>query len=978
MRALFVFAIALFFTVPVFAQEELSAEQIALFEEDIRPILEETCQQCHGKEADIRGGLRLTSRAGLLTGGDRGPAANLEDPAASLLLDMISWKDKDHQMPPSGKLQQWDIDAFAEWIELGAPWPGSPDAEEGGLLHGLTLDSPELWAFRPVQNVQPPQASDATWTRNPIDTFIRAKLDAAGLNPAPPAPKAQLIRRVYYDLTGLPPTPEQVRAFEADADPAAYEKIVDELLASPRYGEKWGRHWLDLVRYADSNGFERDSNKPFMWRYRDYVIDAFNSDKPYNEFVLQQIAGDELDRPDAEDITATGFYRLGQWDDEPADPVLARYDGLDDVVDTTARVFLGLTMGCARCHEHKLDPLPQSDYYRFLAFFQGVKPMERTEGNGILRSILPPDEQRAYDAKIAQKRDEEWRLTQEMQGLVEEFKAKLAEEKPELVVGKDMRSSDLEGLTYRFYRDSWDSLPNFDMLKPEDKGALPGNFISTSPATRPDAIGFVYEANLRVPTDGEYVFVVEVLGGARLVVNGEEIIARREPSKHRVEGITSLKSGLVPFRLEYFVKAGPPRLWVGWAPRNANFRETLSRETGAGLDANELRKLIAQHGTEILGDKKGMRLHELQRARDEVRVRKIDGKWAAAVNEAGRDPIATHILIRGDAHSPGKEVMPGFPAIFEDAEPVSPSPYATDDTSGRRRQLAEWIVDPANPLTPRVMVNRLWQHHFGRGLVESSSNFGVVGDEPTHPELLDWLAAEFVRGGWRVKAMHKLMLTSNTYKMSSAGNAAALAKDPLNRLLWRYNMRRLTAEEVRDSLLFAGGTLNLAMHGPGVYPKLPEEVVLTSSMNKDLVGSGTWGESTPEEAARRSIYVHVKRSLLLPMLTDFDLAETDASCPVRFATTQPTQALGMLNSAFVHEQAAALAARLQREAPAGAEAQVRRGFDLVAARPPHDDEVARGLQFLDESQRTDGLTAEQALQRFCLLLLNLNEFVYLD
>ncbi len=961
---------------PVFAQDEISAEAAALFEEDIRPILEETCQKCHGKEADIRGGLRLMSRASLLKGGDRGPAVNLEDPSASLLLDMISWKDKEHQMPPTGKLQPWDIDAFTEWVKLGAPWPGSPDEAEGGLLHGLTRESPELWAFRPVQNVQPPHVSDAAWTQNPIDAFIRAKLDAAGLKPAAPASKEQLIRRLYYDLTGLPPTPEQVRAFEENADPAAYEKLVDELLASPRYGEKWGRNWLDLVRYADSNGYERDSNKPFMWRYRDYVIDSFNSDRPYDEFVIQQLAGDELDHPNADSITATGFYRLGLWDDEPADPELARYDGLDDVVDTTSRVFLGLTMGCCRCHEHKLDPLPQSDYYRFLAFFQGIKPMERTDGNGILRSILPPDEQRAYDAKVEEKREEEWRITNEMQGLVEEFKAELAKKKPELIDGKDMSTSDLNGLTFRFYRDSWDTLPDFDMLKPEDKGPLPGNFITTAPATRPNSIGFVYEANLNVQNDGDYVFLVEALGGARLLVNGQEVFARRELGTHRGEGSVTLKAGNVPLRLEYFVKDGPPRLRLAWAPGNANFRENLSRD-GAGLEDN-MRKLISQNGVEILGEKKAKRLDELTKAREDVRGRKIDGKWAAAVNENGRDPIPTNILIRGDAHSPGKEVTPGFPEIFQVADPAKPSPYASDETSGRRRQLAEWIVNPSNPMTARVMVNRLWQYHFGRGIVESSSNFGTIGDKPTHPELLDWLATEFVRSGWRIKAMHKLMVMSNTYRMSSTGNADALAKDPLNRLLWRFNMRRLTAEEVRDSLLAAGGTLNLAMHGPGIYPKLPEEVVLTSSMNKNLVESGTWGNSSPEEAARRSVYVHMKRSLLLPMLTDFDLAETDASCPVRFATTQPTQALGMLNSTFIHEQAALLAERLRRDAPAGLEAQVRRGFELVASRPARDDEVAGGLQFLDESQRLDGLSADVSLQRLCLLLLNLNEFVYLD
>jgi len=959
------------------AAEEITPEAAALFNDDIKPILEGTCQRCHGKEAETKGGLRLTSRRRLLEGGDRGPAVNLETPESSLLLDMISWKDKDHQMPPSGKMQAWDLDAFKDWIELGAPWPGSPEDDTPALLHGFTRESPELWAFRPVQQPEVPTFDDPRWSRNPIDGFIYAKLNEAGLKPAPPAPKEQLIRRLYYDLTGLPPTLDEVKAFVNDSDPAAYEKLVDRLLASPRYGEKWGRHWLDLVHYADSNGYERDSNKPFIWRYRDYVIDAFNADKPYNEFAMQQLAGDELEQPGAEDLIATGYYRLGLWDDEPADPLLARYDGLDDIVDTTGRVFLGLTMGCCRCHEHKLDPLPQSDYYRMLSFFQGIKPMERTEGNGILKSILAPDEQRVYEEKVEQKRQDEWKLTSEQQELVEAFKAGLAKKMPEAFGKKDLRTPDLEDLNYRFYRDTWETLPDFDMLKPEEKGKLERGFVTTAPATRPDAIGFVYEGQLRVALDGDYVFALEAIGGVRLLVNGVEVFVSREAGSPRGEGTASLKAGAVPFRLEYFVKRGPPRLKVAWAPLGANFREALSSESGAGLDDKELRKLIAEHDREILGEKKAARLAELTRAREAVRARVIEGKFAATANETGREPIPSHILIRGDAHSPGKEVKPGFPEILGLPDPPSPSPYARDDTSGRRRQFAEWIVDPANPLTARVMMNRLWQHHFGRGIVESSSNFGAIGDRPTHPELLDWLASEFVRGGWRLKAMHRLMVTSETYKMSSAGNEAALAKDPRNRLLWRFNMRRLTAEEVRDSLLAGAGTLNLEMHGPGVFPKLPQEVILTSSMNKNLAESGTWGTSPPEQAARRSIYVQVKRSLMLPMLTDFDFAETDASCPVRFSTTQPTQALGMLNSEFVNEQSGRLAERLRREAPDAA-GQVRRGFEIATSRPARDEDVARGLHFMDELRKQAGLSAEKALDRFCLLLMNLNEFVYLD
>lgn len=960
------------------AQPGITAEQTAFFEDEVRPVLQENCFKCHGGEDEIQGGLILTSRGGVVRGGDRGPVVNFEDPAKSILLDMISWRDENHQMPPPGKLQQWDIDALTEWVEQGIPWPGGEtEPIEPPLPHGLTRESPELWAFRPVRESAVPKVSDPAWSQNSIDAFIYAKLERAGLKPAPPASKRAIIRRVYYSVTGLPPSPAQVEAFVADESPEAYEKLVDQLLASPHYGEQWARHWLDLVRYADSNGYERDSDKPYIWRYRDYVIDAFNSDRPYDRFVKEQLAGDELDKANPESITATGYYYLGLWDDEPADPLQARYDGLDDIVDTTSRVFLGITMGCARCHGHKLDPIPQADYYRFLAFFQGLKPMQRTTGNGILTSILPPDEQREYERKVAEKRDAEFQLLREQNELLEEFKAALARKKPELLPDKDVGHSKLEQLQYKFYRSAWDSLPDFDLIKPETTGALEHGYITTAPASRPDDIGFVFEGLLNVELEGDYAFTVDANGGYRLLIAGKEVIAHREPKPRRDEGTIVLAPGLAPFRLEFFVNEGPPRLWVGWAPRNANFRKDLSRDPEKVIDDGDLRKLVDEQGNDLIGKKKSERIAELAKLRAEVRAREIPGKWAPSAKELGPEPGPTHILIRGNPHAPGRDVTPGYPRIFDAPSPTAPSPYAAEDTSGRRRQLAEWIASPNNPLTARVMVNRIWQYHFGRGIVKSSNNFGVIGDDPTHPELLDWLAAEFVRSGWSIKHMHRLILTSQAYRMSSGTNEAAFAKDPANQLLWRFDMRRLTAEEIRDSMLAAGGTLNLAMHGAGVYPELPEEVVKTSSMNANLEDSGTWGKSTPEESARRSIYVHVKRSLLLPIMTDFDQADPQASCPVRFSTTQPTQALSLLNSQFAHEQAALLAERLRNEA-GDDETRIRRGFELVTSRPATQHEIARGMQFSRELQEEDGLPENKAFERFCLLLLNLNEFVYLE
>ena len=513
-----------------------------------------------------------------------------------------------------------------------------------------------------------PPVKDNAWCRTPIDAFIRVRLEAEGLTPAPPADRTTLIRRLTYDLTGLPPTPAEVDAFVADRAPDAFERLTDRLLASPHYGEKWGRHWLDLVRYGETNGYERDSAKPFAWRYRDYVIASLNHDKPYDQFVREQLAGDEIAPGAAESLIATGFYRLGIWDDEPADRELARYDGLDGVLATTAQVVLGMSINCARCHDHKVDPIPQRDYYRLLAVFHNV-----THSNG-----------------------------------------------------KDLK-----------------------------------------------------------------------------------------------------------------------------------------------------------------------------------KVKAADGPPIEVMSVAERGLAVTHVLLRGNPALHGDRVEPGVPQI------LGGSSFASEEPRSRRRALAEWLTDPRNPRTARVMANRIWQYHFGRGIVPTPNEFGGLGEPATHPELLDWLASELVDGGWTLKRMHRMIALSSVYRMSSQGRGPALALDPANRWFWRFPMRRLTAEEVRDSILSVVGILNLKAGGPPVYPPIPPEVM----QGQSVPGQG-WTVSSPQESARRSIFVHVKRSLLVPILATHDSADTDLSCPVRYTTTVPTQALGLLNGSFANEQAARFAERLMRDAPA--------------------------------------------------------------
>ena len=709
----------------------VAPEKAAFFRSRVEPILKARCTKCHGGEPKIRGNLRLDSRGALLRGGDQGPAVTLDRPDESLLLKAIRYDGL--EMPPSGKLPKDEIESLSQWIMEGLAWPdgGRPDRVEPASRKSSPLTSQSVasaWPYKQVHRPALPTIENRAWVRNPIDVFLLGKLESEGLKPAPAADRIALIRRATFDLTGLPPTPEEVDAFLADPAADAYERLVDRLLASPRYGEAWGRHWLDLVRYAETNGYERDSAKPFAWRYRDYVIRAFNQDKPYDRFVQEQLAGDEIAPNSAEALIATGYYRLGLWDDEPADRPLARYDGLDGIVSTTGQVFLGLSINCARCHDHKKDPIPQRDYYRLLGFFIDVTNQD----------------------------------------------------------GKNTR------------------------------------------------------------------------------------------------------------------KVGPPP------------------------------------GLEVM-----------------------------CVREEGQ--AETHVLLRGNPNLIGPKVEPGVPAILSEDPPTFVS------GPGKRRALAEWLTDRRNPMTARVMVNRLWQFHFGRGLVPTPNDFGGLGEGPTHPELLDWLAAEFMDGGWLLKRMHRLIMLSSAYRMSSRAVTEGLARDPGNRLFWRFPMRRLGAEEVRDSVLAVSGTLNSRAGGPSICPPIPREVMAGQS----VPGLG-WSVSSAEESTRRSIYVHVKRSLLVPILATHDAPDTDSSCPVRYTTTVPSQALGLLNGEFTNEQAGRFAERLERECPGSLAAQLRQAIRLTTGVDPPLEEVNHDLAWIESLKRTARLTDNEALVQYCLLVLNANAFFYID
>jgi mono/diheme cytochrome c family protein len=929
---------------------------------EIQPLLAKRCVACHGPGTQ-EGGLRLDDRATAVAALDSGKHAIVPSkPEASEMLARITSSDPDIRMPPEGpRLSDAQVDLLRRWIAEGAEWK-------------------EHWAFRPLARPAVP-AVDAA---NPIDSFIRAELARRGLPVPKSADRAALLRRVTYDVTGLPPSEQEMRDFLADVSPAAWERVVDRLLASPHYGEQWARHWLDLVRYADTNSFERDGAKPHAWRYRDYCIRSFNDDKPYDQFVIEQLAGDELPEPSNDAFIATGFYRLGLWDDEPADRLQFRYDWLDDIVATTGQVFLGLTINCARCHDHKIDPLPQKDYYALLSFFHNITPM----GNGgdqIERPLFAdPAAKEAYEQKVADLARRRNEAQREVTVIEQRFRAAHARQQP-LAAG-----GDLDDLEFRFYRDTWKTLPDFDQLKPEDVGEVAANVfdITVAPSLRPDSFGYVFTGFLKVPEAAAYTFTLDSDDGSRLTIDGRKILeydgihGTGEPRTATVE----LPAGRLPIRLDYFQWLHGKGLSLAWSGPGFRLR-SLSAAARAGDEAKvKVADLIREHGERILGPE-GKREYDAKvKALEGLKKERVPVDRALVVTENGPTAPETFVFYRGNPHSepkPENRVEPAFPAVLGAPAPVIPTPPPGAKSTGRRTALARFLVAPENPLAARVMANRVWQHHFGRGLVRSPNNFGFAGDPPTHPELLDWLASELVAGGWRLKSLHKRILMSEAYRATSAADPAALAKDPLNDAFWRFDMRRLSAEELRDTIHVASGAFNPKMFGPGVYPEIPKEVMAGQS----VPGKG-WGDSPPEEQARRSIYAHVKRSLLVPLLADFDLADTDTSCPVRFVTTQPAQALGMMNGDFLQAQARVFAERVRRDvqarqtealaADAEMAARVRRAIEMALVRPATDEEVAKGVALVDRIEEQDGVGPSRAFELYCLLVLNLNEFAYLD
>jgi Protein of unknown function (DUF1553)/Protein of unknown function (DUF1549) len=716
------------------------------------------------------------------------------------------------------------------------------------------------WAYQQVRKPAVPAVRDRAWVKTPVDAFILKELEAQQLRPMPRADKITLLRRASFDLTGLPPTPAEVEAFVSDNSPKAFEKVVDRLLASPHYGEKWARHWLDLARYAESEGFKADETRPNAWRYRDYVIKSFNQDKPYDRFIREQIAGDELWPDDPDAVVATGFNRHYPDESNARNLMQRRQEILNDITDTVGAVFMATTYGCARCHDHKFDPVLQKDYYRLQAFFAGV----RAKDDFVLVKA-------AAQAEYKKKRA-------------------LWEEKTRDI--RDQLAKLEEPVIKAIYKE------NFDKYPAEIREA-----ITTSPEKRDTMQWLMY-------------FKSNWLLNSNMDEDGNGIGQK--------------------------LKGEPRKQW------------------------DELRKQLAEF--------------------DGIKPKPLPVGFG--ITDVGPAAPPTHTLKVGAYDAPENEVQPGFLTIL-DRGPAKIVPPAGGKTSGRRSALANWLATPDNPLTARVMVNRIWHYHFGRGIVGTPSDFGIMRDVESNRPLLDWLAVAFVEKGWSIKAMHRLVMLSNTYQQSSDFNPEAAKVDPQNKLLWRFQRQRLTGEEIRDTILAVSGQLNPEMGGPSVFPEIPEGMEVR----------GGWKKNENEEAKnRRSIYVFVRRNSRYPMFHTFDMPDTHESCPIRPQTITAPQALSLLNDKIILRAAQSFAGRVLREFGSDVNAQVSGAYRFALSREPDANEREMALAFLQkqslaikariEQKKPVGLPTNMnpdvdpahaaALVDFCHVLFNANEFVYLN
>jgi hypothetical protein len=865
-----------------------------VFEKDIRPILKAHCFDCHGENDNPKGGLDLRLRRRMAAGGDQGPALIPGQPDQSLLFKLVA----SGEMPKrEKKLTREQVRLIEEWIAAGAPTARAEPAEIGKGA-GITDEERAFWSFQPIRQPEIPATNPPDRVRTPIDAFLARELKQNRLGFSPDADRVTLLRRACFDLIGLPPTPEEVDAFLADTAPDAYERLIQRLLDSPHYGERWGRHWLDIAGYADSDGFsDADPPRAHAYKYRDYVIGSFNSGKPFDRFIVEQLAGDELARVTRENpqtaltaphlldlLIATGFLRMAA--DGTATPALAEPEAVrNQVVADTIKIIstslLGLSMGCAQCHDHRYDPIPQMDYYRLRA---------------VIEPACDPNAWRTPDQRLVSLYTDAER---QVAAQVEAEAGKLQEEK------KERQKQYIEAALTK----------HLEKFEPELREKL--------------------REACDTPADA----------------------------------------------------------------RTAEQKKLLADYPSVNINAG----VLYQYDPKAAEDLKAM---DAEIA--EVRGRKPPEDFISVLTEPADKTPVTHLFHRGDPKQPREAVGPGALSVLAPEGQSSvefPGKNAYLATSGRRLALAHWLTSATNPLVARVLVNRVWMHHFGRGIVGTPADFGVMGERPSHPELLDWLASQFTERGWRLSWLHKVIMTSTAYRQSSRSDSPGAQVDPDNRLYWRKSIQRLDAEALRDAILSVSGSLNKKMHGPPVpvRPDVHGQIVVgidkTTGDNKMPVDVSLNGEEF-----RRSVYIQVRRSRPLAVLHAFDAPVMEVNCEMRQASTTPTQSLMMMNSLFVLDQAERFARRVEAESGSDRHRRVTRAWRLAFGRNPADSELEDALAFLSrhveeskaisESRKTDEAAEEktdnhsttaanppwelQALTHLCQALLSANEFLYVD
>lgn len=893
------------------------------FKTDVLPILENHCTDCHGND-DPEAGFHILSRRMLLRGGDSGEPAVLPSRSAdSFLIKVISGQDPHLRMPPDGPpLTDSQIAILRGWIDQGLKMPETY----------LTDDAPAKtnhWSFQPVGDPRPPKIEDGSATSE-IDAFILARLQSKNLSLSSRANRRSLIRRLFLVMLGLPPTPEQIDAFVNDRSADAWKKLVDQTLDSPHYGERWARHWLDLIRFGETHGFETNRERPNAWPYRDWVINALNSDKPYDEFIRQQIAGDAFGEP-----IGTGFLVAGPHDivkgRDPDLTLMQRQDELSDMINATTTAFLGMTIGCARCHNHKFDPITQRDFYAVQAVFAGVEHADR-------KLPVSPDRQQQMA-----------NLNQHIQTLrqrLREFITPARSENRPAVTAR--HNVDLFDPTVaRFVRftilktnSSQPCIDELEVFSSDRNVALntTGAIVTCSSALPGYEIHQLAHIN-----DGIYgnhhswISNENGSGWVQIEFAEPQLISRVEWARDR-EGKYGDRVA-TEYRIEVAVEPGEWKQ-VSSSANRLPFGSSTSAEPEYDFDT-------ASEARAALGRKWLKELKVLQQQADDLAT--VQTVYAGTF----RQPGPTHRLYRGD-HNAKREVV--APDAIEQLGSLNLPNNAPEQQ--RRIAFAEWIANPDNPLTARVIVNRIWQFHFGTGIVDTPSDFGANGTRPTHPELLDWLARDFMKNNWSLKHVHRRILLSRTWQQNSQPDQASLSIDGATRLLWRFPPRRVEAEVIRDSILAVSGKLELRMGGAGFSGFEVEMENVRHFHPKSTYG--------PEDF-RRMVYMTKVRQEQESVFGSFDCPDASQVTPRRSRSTTPLQALNLLNSSFVSEQAAYFARRLDRDAPTSNRDRVIRAFELCFGRQPDEDELTGAVSFIDESD----------LVQFCRAMLNANEFVFI-